>query len=487
MENMQIPAKKSIGINPKSHINLTFLENSIEYQYTNKEPIVPSANVVACLGTQCLEYGSKLFDIPKFQSDPKISLLNNSITLASVTFTKEEYPKNSEEQPNKFPPTIDCLFSTLDDNILKAGLDSREIEEVFNQNNQLDLNRIINKDKFTKQNILDFYLKYANIIIYFVKKVDKKTVSNLQYLKDNKESNTKFMVIHICDNDEEYSNEFNSFSNQVKESEFMQKQLFTLRMKDYIKDVQKIDENYNTYFIEYLNISRDNYIMHLLYVNEYESILKLFLRQHLLYDSHVIKFDLIESFKSFMEDSFKRLGCTNAVIENNTAQSTLKISGIDNLKTTPESSSLSNAFQANALFKITHDNVILTVEYPLLNSEKDIDKIIEEKLTEGRQNRFYVHKLAIEKGFFSIRITGFKENDSDLEELEEDQIYFSTIQKGEFFVEVDLPPSDNHGLILLKDPPRIEPIKKEEDNSYIGVIKITYDRIYLKEESVKIK
>ena len=489
-------APKIKGLNPKSHINITFLENLIEYNYIQKGQIYESANVVACLGKSYKEFGFYILDVPEIEPNSKISLLNNSITLASVTYTDEDYKsvvkkeEQTNKQENRFPSTIDFMFSSLDDNVLNAGLGSDQIEEIFRQNNQFDLDKIILKDKFTKESILNFYLNNANIIIYFVKQMDTQTMNNLKYLKDNKKSSTKIIEIHICDNVKEYSNQFKSFSQQAEGSKTIQKQFFTLRMNDYfgVNNESFKDEPYNTYFIEYLDEKNENSIIHFLYIDAYKDVLKFFLRQHLLYDTHSQKFDFIESFKSFMKEHFKRVGCQNVNITQNkinNEEGTLKISGIDDLRLTPELSSLSNAFQAASVYKITNEDVTLTTEYPLLNAERKISDIINERRIEGKENRFYVHKLSIEKGYFSIKITGYKENDPKIQELDEKQIYFINFQRGEFFVQIDLPPSDEHGLIILQDSPKIEPIMTD-NGAYSGIIKITYPRVHYESKIFKI-
>lgn len=479
MQNNTISSK---GVNPKAHIKISFLEDSniLPYMTTNEK--FESANVVACLGNQELCFA--LLDIPKIDSNSKISPLNNSITSASVTYTEDNITsiksKAEHKQENRFPPTIEIMYSSLDDNVLNAGI----------QINQLDLDQITSKDKFTKEIILNFYLNKANIIIYFVKNMDKQTKNNLKYLKDNKKPSTKIIEIHICDNNKEYSNQFESFSQQAEQSQTIQKQFFTLRMNEYfgVNNENFKTEPYNTYFIEYLDEKNENCILHFLYVDAYKDILKFFLRQHLLYDTHPVKFDLIESFKSFMKEHFKRLGCENADIiksETDGTKGTLKLSGIADLKLPPELLSSSNAFQAKSVFKITEKEVTATMEFPLLNAEKDISKIIDDKKIEGKEDRFYVHKLSIEKGYFSIKITGYKENDPKLQDLDENQVYYMNFQRGEFFVQIDLPPSDEQGLIILKDSPKIEPIMTE-NGVYSGIIKITYPRVSYNSNSVKV-
>ena len=479
---MQNNTLNSKGVNPKSHIKISFLEDSKDFDYMTTNDVFESANVVACLGKSHQEFSFSILDIPEINSNSKISLWNNSITLASVTYTEDNFTtiksKEEHKQENRFPPTIDFMYSSLDDNVLNAGLE---------QINQLDLDQIMLKDKFTKESILNFYLNKANIIIYFVKNMDKQTKINLKYLKDNKKPSTKIIEIHICDNNKEYSNQFESFSQQAEQSQTIQKQFFTLRMNDYfgVNNENFKTEPYNTYFIEYLDDKNENSILHFLYVDAYKDILKFFLRQHLLYDTHPVKFDLIESFKSFMKDHFKRLGCKNADITDGT-KGTLKLSGIADLKLPPELLSLSNAFQATSVFKITEQEVIVTMEFPLLNAEKDISKIIDDKKIEGKKDRFYVHKLSIEKGYFSIKITGYKENDEKIQDLDENQLYYMNFQRGEFFVQIDLPPSDEQGLIILRDSPKIEPIMTE-NGVYSGIIKITYPRVSYNSNSVKVK
>ena len=478
---MQNNTLSSKGVNPKSHISITFLEDSNNFDYMTTNEEYESANVVACLGNQ--EVSSIILDISKPNS--QITLLNNSITLAAVTYTEDNFStiksKEEHKQENRFPPTIDFMYSSLDDNVLNAGLEP---------NNQLDLDQIILKDKFTKESILDFYLNKAHIIIYFVKNKDKQTKINLKYLKDNKKPSIKIILIHICDNNKEYSNQFESFSQQAEQSQTIQKQFFTLRMNDYFggNNENFKSEPYNTYFIEYLDEKNENSILHFLYVDAYKDILKFFLRQHLLYDTHPVKFDLIESFKSFMMEHFKRLGCKNAdIIKSKTdgTKGTLQLLGIADLRLPPELLSLSNAYQATSAFKITEKEVTATMEFPLLNAEKDISKIIDDKKIEGKEDRFYVHKLSIEKGYFSIKITGYKENDPKIQDLDENQLYYMNFQRGEFFVQIDLPPSDEQGLIILQDSPKIEPVITE-NGVYSGIIKITYPRVSYSSNSVKV-
>lgn len=495
--------------NPTSYLLLPFVQNDKPFTFY-KSYVNPSkdnsnnriSNLVGLLGNFSQEILTGLFDIPPPDTTvlDAISIPNNSMFTASVEYILDDIYN---------PQTTLFIYSTLSEAILSSGLSSTDISESFamaggsekDKEKEGILNKAIKNDENTKYFIKHFFLTHTNIIIYFTKGYDLKSMMDINSLKAYSKPNTQIIVIHLFDDVNEYANEYKQFEN----TNTLQKMYFTYSLNDYIDNTNNYKELFNTYFIE-LFANSDNQIVHLFYLDEFKDILKLFLRQRIVYSSMPQEFELVKAFENFInQNSFlSKYGCPNAQVEIPESKKTrdcyggekgkINIVGIKNFKIPSSISLYDNAFQLKTSKPLLTDNsLIIEFEYPISTKNANINDIINKKKNSGKENRVHVENLVLEKTNYVIRINGYKQLVQDEYEFDTDNVIKSTIEQGEFFSHIDIPYVMNDELVVLLDQPKIEPVimknKENEDitKSYAGVLKVTFPRIKLNEKVVNVK
>ena len=287
--------------NPTSYLLLPFVQNNKPFTFY-KSYVNPSkdnsnntiSNLVGLLGNFTQDVLTNLFDIPPPDTTvlDAISIPNNSMFTASVEYIPDDIYN---------PQTTLFIYSTLSEAILSSGLSSTDISESFamsggsekDQEKESILNNAIKNDENTKYFIKHFFLTHTNIIIYFTKGYDLKSMMDINSLKAYSKPNTQIIIIHLFDNVNEYTNEYKQFEN----TNTLQKMYFTYSLNDYIENTNNYKEIFNTYFIELFSNS-NNQIVHLFYLDEFKDILKLFLRQRIVYSSMPQEFELVKALKT---------------------------------------------------------------------------------------------------------------------------------------------------------------------------------------------
>lgn len=460
------------------------------------------SNVVGLLGNITIEILNNLFDIPPPDTSilEAISIPNNSMFSSSM----EYIPNNANN-----PQTSLFIYSTLSESILSSGLSTSDISESFVALLQEDkskkekegvLHKAIKNDENTKYFIKNFFLTYANIIIYFTKGYDLKSMIDINSLKSYSKPNTQIIVVHLFDNVKDFSKEYQQFEN----TSTLQKMYFTYALNDYIEGSNDYKELFNTYFIEFFSNS-NNQIVHLFYLNEFKDILKLFLRQRIVYSSVPQEFELVKEFENFINQSkfLSKYGCPNAKVQITESKQSkdgyggekgkMKIDNIENFNIPSSISLYANAFQLKTTGPLlTENSLIIEFEYPLCGKDENIIDILNKKSKTGKDNRVCVENMILEKANYVIRINGYKKLIKDEYNFDTDNTVMSTIEQGEFFSHIDVPYVVNNELVILLDQPKIEPVimknKENEDitKSYSGILKVTFPRIKLNENVVKI-
>lgn len=512
MSKVQNPssAKKpaSKGRNPTGYLYISFIQENNPFSFY-KSSVNPAnepdcnriSNLIGLLGKLSQDILTNLFDIPPLNTSELKAIVppNNSIFSASV-----EYIPN---QPTLF------IYSTLSEAILSSGLSSSDLCQSFaskvsnQQSNDNDdqkesfLYRAIQEDEQTKLFVKNFFQAHANIIIYFIQGYDLKAMTDINFLKSNLKPNTQIIVIHLFENIDEYSLEYQNF----EQTKTFQKMYFTYSLDDYIENTNDYKDIYNTYFIEYSSKSNDQ-VVHLFYLDEFKDILKLFLQHRIVYSSMPKDFELVKMFENFVNEGpfFSKYGCPNACVKIESTQrkrgdvyngetGQLLIMNVNDLKLTSSSSLYTNAFQLKVKGpQLTKDSVIIEFEYPLVEKNANIIDIIKAKKKSGRENRIHVENLILEQTNYVIKINGYKKMIQDSYDINDNKTQRTTIEQGEFFSHVDVPYVMDNELVILLNEPTIEPIKmKNKENediviSYSGILKVTFPRVKLDETVMKI-
>ena len=496
------------GRNPTSYLLIPFIQNNKPLEFYKSSVNVPKeshdnriSNLIGLLGDFSPEILANLFDLPPIDTAilDKPMLLNNSILSASM----EYIPNNGNPQTSLF------MYSTLSEGILSSGLSSSDISQSFAFSLRVDsndevkedvLHRAIKDDDNTKFFIKNFFLTYANIIIYFTRGYDLKSMTDINFLQANSKPNTQLVVVHLFDSINEFSKEYRQFENVST----FQKMYFTYSLGDYIDNSNNYTEIYNTYFIECLPNS-NNQIVHLFYLDEFKDILKLFVRQRIVYSSRPQEFELVKAFEEFINQHkfYSTFGCPDAQTHKSESKKNrdgyggekgkIEVRNIENFENPSSVNLHTNAFQLKTSGPLlTEDSLIIEFEYPVNKTDANILDIINKKSNKGKDNRVFVENLVLEKANYVIRINGYKKVIQDEYNFDSDDTIMSTIEQGEFFSHIDVPYVMNNELVILLDQPKIEPVimknKENEDitKSYSGVIKVTFPRLKLKQGIVKI-